>query len=108
MTCEEILALLNRAARAKADTLRDVPDTRADLIITGPSSCVIGAEVRNGILSVQPVSTGSPEATVTLSGDDFAALVTGKLNPMAAVFSGRIKVTGNYAKLMSIVKLIKK
>ncbi len=107
MTYDEIYTLLCRVAAAKSGVLSGIPDTCADLHITGRSSGTIGAAIKNGTPVIFKGSTGSPDAAITISGDDFAALITGKLNPMTAMLTGRIKATGDYMKLMSIIKLIK-
>jgi len=107
MTYDEIYTLLCRAATATHSVLSGLPDTSADLHITGRSSGTIGAMIKNGTPVITKGSTGYPDATITISGDDFSALITGKLNPMTAMFTGRIKATGDYMKLMSIIKLIK-
>lgn len=107
MTYDEIFTLLSRIADAKRGMLADIPDTSADLRLTGDTPGTIGAILKNGTAVITKGSSGSPEATVTLSCDDFARLLSGKLNPMTAVFTGRIKVSGDYTKIMSIIKILK-
>ncbi|KAI8518936.1 SCP2 sterol-binding domain-containing protein 1 [Branchiostoma belcheri] len=45
---------------------------------------------------------GKPDTTITMSDDDFIALVSGKLNGQTAFFQGKLKITGN---LMLMTKL---
>jgi putative sterol carrier protein len=43
----------------------------------------------------------------TLTRDDFAALVLGKLNPMAGMVTGRMKLEGNMREALALDKLLK-
>ena len=45
------------------------------------------------------------EFTLTLSWDDSVKIQKGELDPNAAFMQGRMKVTGNMAKLMSLLPL---
>lgn len=42
----------------------------------------------------------SPKATIKMAAADFVAMTTGKLNPMAAFMSGKIKVEGDLNTVM--------
>lgn len=57
-----------------------------------------GAEVRRGELP-------GADCTVTMSNADFVALATGKLNPMAAFSSGKLKLQGNPMTAMKLQSL---
>lgn len=57
-----------------------------------------GAEVRRGELP-------GADCTVTMSDADFVALATGKLNPMAAFSSGKLKLQGNPMTAMKLQSL---
>lgn len=45
------------------------------------------------------------DCTVTVSQDDFMALVSGKLNPMSAVMSGKVKIDGDMGVAMKLQTL---
>ena len=45
------------------------------------------------------------EVTLTLSNDDAMKIQKGELDPNAAFMQGRIKVTGNMAKLMALLPI---
>lgn len=47
----------------------------------------------------------SPEFTINLTSDDAAKVQQGELDPSAAFMQGKMKVTGNMAKLMSLLPL---
>lgn len=53
------------------------------------------SEVRSGALS-------GADCTITMSDADFVALATGKLNPMAAFSSGKLKLQGNPMTAMKL------
>ena len=107
MTFDEIFSTVSQLAEQNRVALSSAGDTSADLHITGESGGIIGAAIKNGVPAIIKGSVGSPEATVAISADDFASLLAGKLNPMLAVMTGRIKVSGNYAKLMGLIKGLK-
>ena len=47
----------------------------------------------------------SPEFTMNLTYDDAAKVQKGEMDPSAAFMQGKMKVTGNMAKLMSLLPL---
>lgn len=47
----------------------------------------------------------NPKMTIKGTADDYAAMVTGDLNPMQAFMSGRIKVQGDMALAMKFMTL---
>lgn len=46
------------------------------------------------------------DCTIAITEDNLVRLLTGKLNPMTGVMTGRLKVTGNPAVAMRFAKLI--
>lgn len=46
------------------------------------------------------------DCTLRLSSENLAKLLTGKLNPMAAVMMGKIKISGDMSVAMKLSKLI--
>jgi putative sterol carrier protein len=46
-----------------------------------------------------------PDFTISMSWDDAVKVQNGELDPNAAFMQGRMKVTGNMAKLMSLLPL---
>jgi putative sterol carrier protein len=46
------------------------------------------------------------DCTLTLSRDNLIKLLTGKLNPMAGLLAGKLKLSGNPAVAMRLAKLI--
>ena len=60
-------------------------------------------DVANGKCQVRQEIAPKPDATVTMSASDFAALYQNELNPMQAFMSGKIKVTGNVGLVMQFM-----
>ncbi|XP_046400205.1 hydroxysteroid dehydrogenase-like protein 2 [Ischnura elegans] len=48
----------------------------------------------------------APDATLTMTAKDFAAMFSGKLKPAAAFMTGKLKISGNLQKAMKLEKLM--
>ena len=57
------------------------------------------------LLESQLGEAADADFTLTMSYDDAKKVQTGELDPNAAFMQGRMKVTGNMAKLMSLLPL---
>jgi hypothetical protein len=57
------------------------------------------------LLESQIGKIDDPELTLTLSYDDSVLVQKGQLDPNAAFMQGRLKATGNMAKLMQLMPL---
>ncbi|MBI5879851.1 MAG: SCP2 sterol-binding domain-containing protein [Chloroflexi bacterium] len=51
--------------------------------------------IEDGKLDVQSGTAPSPKMTLTATAQDYLEIATGKLNPMAAFSSGKLKVGGD-------------
>ncbi len=49
---------------------------------------------------------GPAECTITISLDDFGAMLAGTLSPMPAFMDGRMKITGDMGLAMRLAQLI--
>jgi putative sterol carrier protein len=47
----------------------------------------------------------SPKATIRMDGNDYVAMTSGELNPMAAFMSGKVKVEGDLGSVMQLQSL---
>lgn len=64
-------------------------------------------DIANGQLNVtQGAPATTPQATVKMTADDFAAMSSGGLNPMMAFMSGKIKVDGDLNSVMKFQSLV--
>ncbi|XP_043941388.1 sterol carrier protein 2 [Protopterus annectens] len=62
-------------------------------------------DVKNGSGSVYASGDKVADCTITMSDEDFLALMTGKLNPQTAFFQGKLKIAGNMAMAMKLQNL---
>ena len=57
----------------------------------------------DGTASTQDRET---DCTLSLSEENLVKLLTGKLNPMMAMASGKLKLSGNHMEAMSLARLL--
>jgi len=76
--------------------------------LTGEGGGVFYVEVKDGRVNVEPYSYDNRDCEVTMSIDDFNKLVEGKLDPVFAFTTGKLKVNGDIGKALEFSKLIKK
>ena len=107
MSFDDILALIQQKSAGLETKLSNTEDTAVNFHIAGSFQGIIGVEIRNGKLSFGTVPLMQPDAEITASTDDIPLLLTGQLNPMKAVLSGRIKISGNVGKLLRVVSSLK-
>ncbi|CAK8689141.1 unnamed protein product [Clavelina lepadiformis] len=63
-------------------------------------------DAKNGNGSVEFNSGQKPDCTITMSDSDMFDLMLGKLNPNAAFFNGKLKISGNMALAMKIQSIM--
>lgn len=56
--------------------------------------------VRNGALTYAQGAVDSPNTTVNVASSDWLAILKGTLNPMTAVLTGKLKITGDMALML--------
>ena len=74
--------------------------------ITGEGSGAFYAEINNGKLSVEPYNYIDNNAELTASADDIISVFTGELSISDAADEGKLEITGDYAKALSIQPVI--
>ncbi len=93
MSINDLLPLVNeKAANAAAlgNTIRfDVGDDTIHVDGTGDSN-VVSTEKKDA------------DCTVSVSSEDFHQLLTGELNPMAAVMAGKVRISGDMSVAMKL------
>ncbi len=63
--------------------------------------------IADGKINVSQEATGAtPAATVSMSADDFKDMSSGKLNPMMAFMSGKVKVDGDLNTVMKFQSVV--
>merc|ERR1711981_491983 len=64
-------------------------------------------DLKNGAGSVGEGEKTAPDVTLTLSDDDYADMVLGKLNAQQAFMQGKIKIAGNMSYAMKLGQIMK-
>ncbi|OQY48045.1 MAG: short-chain dehydrogenase [Desulfobacteraceae bacterium 4572_87] len=75
--------------------------------ILGPGGGEWHAEIQDGTCGVAEGRHEQPTTTIKMNDEDFIALMSGKLNPMSAFTSGKLKIEGDIMKSQLIEKLFK-
>ncbi len=63
--------------------------------------------INDGACSSSEGTTPDPNVTMTVDSDDFLAILTGKLEPMAAFMRGKLNMRGDVSLAMKLPKLFK-
>ena len=75
--------------------------------ITGKDSGVFYVEVKDHRINVEPYDYHDRNCAVTMSLTDFNKLLDGKLDPVLAFTTGKLKVDGDVGKALEFSKLLK-
>jgi putative sterol carrier protein len=75
--------------------------------LTGDGGGQWYVKIADGKLSVDKgAADGTPTATVRMAANDFQDMSTGKLNPMMAFMSGKVKVDGDLNTVMKFQSVV--
>ena len=84
------------AQRIAADsTMAGKVNALFQFVINGEPGGSWVVDLKNAPGEVRTGTTEGADCTVTMADDDFVALATGSLNPMAAFAQGKVKIDGN-------------
>ena len=75
--------------------------------ITGKSGGVFYVEVKDHKISVEPYEYNDRNCAISISLTDFNKLLDGKLDPVLAFGTGKLKVDGDVGKALEFSKLLK-
>lgn len=76
--------------------------------IVGDGQGIFYAEIKDGKLNIEPYEYYDRDAVFIATAKVFTQLVEGKLNPVVAFTTGKLKVEGNLDKALEIQKIITK
>ncbi len=80
-------------------------DATVQFNLTGEGGGEYYMTIQNGQIGVTPGAAPSPKMTLTADAKDYADIAAGRLNPMAAFSSGKLKVSGDMMFAMKFASL---
>ncbi len=75
--------------------------------IEGKENGVFYVEVKDGRINVEPYDYHDRSCAVTMNLTNFNKLIDGKLDPVLAFTTGKLKVDGDIGKALEFSKLLK-
>jgi len=106
MTFDELLTKVRTLASGVDASNRDF--LAVQINITGKESGVFYVEVKDGRINVEPYEYNDRNCAITINMTNFNKLIDGKLDPVLAFTTGKLKVDGDAGKALEFSKLIKK
>lgn len=98
MTAKELLLRLPEALRPGVQT----PAAVVQFVTSEPVHCVMDA----GGVAVFEGQAESPDVTVKVSDDNLLKLFRGEINPMVAMMTGKVKVTGDLGLAQRLIAVV--
>lgn len=74
--------------------------------LSGDDGGVFHAAIDDGKATVVEATHDSPNITITMTAEDFAAMLEGKLNATSAFMAGKLKVKGDMSLAMKLQSLL--
>ena len=105
MKFDELVSKVRETAQ-KADA-SNMGFLAVQINITGKDSGVFYVEVKDGKINVEPYDYHDRNCAITISSADFVKLANGKLDPVLAFTTGKLKVDGDIGKALEFSKLLK-
>lgn len=106
MTYESIVAAV-RKKLSKAD-VSSIPGTLAFQVdVEGKAEGIFYIEIKDGQLQVEPYDYHDRNARLIINGTNLMKLVNGKLDPVLAFTTGKLKVDGDTNAAMELIRFLK-
>ena len=105
MNFEELVEKVRKIAGSKDAS--DKGFLAVQVNITGNDSGVFYVEIKDGKINVEPYEYNDRNCAITISLADFNKLIDGKLDPILAFGTGKLKVDGDVGKALEFSKLLK-
>lgn len=75
--------------------------------VEGKAEGVFYVEVKDGKLNIEPYDYHDHDALIRINGTNLIKLINGKLDPVAAFTTGKIKIEGNMGTVLELIRFIK-
>ena len=106
MTYESIVATV-RKKLSKAD-VSSIPGTLAFQVdVEGKAEGIFYIEIKDGQPHVEPYDYHDRNARLIINGTNLMKLVNGKLDPVLAFTTGKLKVDGDTNAAMELIRFLK-
>ena len=105
MTFEEIMKTVKKKAEEIDASKTDFLAVQVNL--TGDNGGVFYVEVKDGKVNAEPYEYNDRSCAITMSPDNFLKFLNGKLDPVIAFTTGKLKVDGDVGKALEFSKLVK-
>ena len=106
MTYESIVAAV-RKKLSKAD-VSSIPGTLAFQVdVEGKAEGIFYIEIKDGQMHVEPYDYLDRNARLIINGTNLMKLVNGKLDPVLAFTTGKLKVDGDTNAAMELIRFLK-
>ena len=76
--------------------------------LTGKDGGVFYVEVKDKKVNVEPYEYNDRNCEIVMTTENFLKFIDGKLNPVAAYTTGKLKVNGDLGKALEFSKLLNK
>ena len=106
MTFNELVTKVRNMAQAVDTSNRDF--LAVQINITGKDPGVFYVEVKDHRINVEPYDYHDRNCAITISMTNFNKLIDGKLDPILAFTTGKLKVEGDAGKALEFANLLKK
>lgn len=74
--------------------------------LTGEAAGTFYIEVKDGRLSIEPYEYIDRDVAITIDSKDFQKVAAGKLDPVMAFTTGKLKVDGDVGKALELKRFI--
>ncbi|MCR5654441.1 MAG: SCP2 sterol-binding domain-containing protein [Lachnospiraceae bacterium] len=105
MKFDELLTKVRTMAGNVDATGRDFLAVQVN--IDGKDGGVFYVEVKDGKINVEPYEYNDRNCAITINATNFNKLIDGKLDPVLAFTTGKLKVDGDAGKALEFAKLLK-
>lgn len=103
---KDLLANLNKKIEAADPAKMKGVSAVYQFELSGDNGGVFHAAVDDGKATVVESAHDSPNITISMSADDFDAMLDGKLNATSAFMAGKLKVKGDMSLAMKLQSLL--